>query len=274
MTDDRVPLDEEDHGAALVSTAPAALLMALGWPILHGMSTDDGLLWSATIGLGGTLLMTGLSAVIAGMIEGAVGLQRATSTAWAAVCAAAAVIWWRDMPTWSAGALSAVGVVGWLGMVLRERALSGLTPARIVLPQRAQAELDAVPRPLGDPLEAQRKEAVTAYLHIERSAHDLADHALVNGPSLRADAETTLIAALRQIRRLAEIREDGDPGLAEIRERGQARLTQLTTALQGLRNQLLTFVQLNDEGATPDLEAHAAQLEHAAVGLREVRDNE
>ncbi|MEZ4432411.1 MAG: hypothetical protein R3F65_08350 [bacterium] len=170
------------------------------------------------------------------------------------------------MPAWSAGIMWALSVAGLVSIARREARLARQAPARVELPEAAQAELDALPATLGAGLAEARDAVVASFTAVERAAAELGDEALVDARALRADALGTLVAALRQSRRLHDAGDD--VGLAEVRARGQERLDRLAGALAETRARLLTFLQMRDEGETPDLAAHASQLRHAAVGLR------
>lgn len=255
-----------------VSPGPSVAFLTLAWPLLHAASTDDGLLVSIAVGLGGGFLMALVSSFAAGLFESVVGHRRAASAGFVAVAGAAAVAWWQMMPAWSAGIMSALAVVGLVSIARRESRLSRQPRARVELPDAAQAELDALPATLGAGLAEARDAVVASYLAVERAAAELGDEALVDARALRADALGTLVAALRQIRRVHDAGEGG--GVAEVEARGRARLDRLAGALAETRARLLTFLQMRDEGETPDLAAHASQLRHAAVGLRELNELE
>lgn len=266
MSDDDLP--EDDRAGPQIGVGPSALLLVLVWPLLQVAGTDAGVLVPALIGVGGGLAVAAAAAFLAGVFEGVVGHTRAASTAFAAAAAAAAVYWWTALPIWAAAPLTLVGLGGWLSLWRRERALAGLAPPRLELPEAVQLELDALP-PLDDPLAAARDAVVGRYTHIEKAAIELGDDPLVDGRALRRDAEATARAALRQIRRLADMADAAD--LAEVRAEGQQRLDRLVAGLGETRARLLTFLQARDEGQTPALEAHAEQLRHAATGLRETQ---
>lgn len=262
---------EDDPPGPEVSIGPSALMVALIWPLMHAAGTDDGIALSALIGLGGGLAVAAVSAFGAGMLEGAVGPRRAASSAFAVACAGAAIYWWRSLPWWGAAILSLLAVIGWVSLWRRESALPAVAPRRVELPDRARAELSALPT-LGAELAGQRDAVVDGYTRVERAAIELGGDGLVDGRALRRDAEETLVAALRQIRRLHEAGDD--PHNQGLRAEGRARLDRLSGALRTTHARLLAFLQARDEGQTPDLEAHAEQLRHAATGLREVGDLE
>lgn len=253
-----------------VSPGPSVAILTLAWPLLHAASTDDGLLISIAVGLGGGFLMAAVSSFAAGLFESAVGERRAASAGFLAVAGAAAVAWWQMMPAWSAGIMSGLAVAGLVSIARRESRLARRAPARVELPDAAQVELDALPAGLDAALAGARDAVVASYQAVARAAAELGDEPLVDPLALRADALGTLVAALRQIRRLHDAGDDA--GLAEVRARGRARLDRLAAALAETRARLLTFLQVRDEGETPDLEAHASQLRHAAVGLREANE--
>lgn len=263
------PIEHDDAPAGPeISIGPSVILLILVWPLMQ-VAASDGVLLPALIGLGGGLAVAAVSAFSAGLFEGMVGPKRAASTAFAASSAAAAIYWWRALPWWAAAILSALAVVGWASLFRREQALEGVVPRRVALPERVQLELDALP-PLDGALAASRDRLLSAYTQVSKAAIELGDDDLIDGRTLRADAEGTAVAALRQLRRLGDMGDDADTALAELRAEGQARLDRLVDSLAETRTRLLAFLQVRDEGRTPTLEAHAEQLRHAATGLREV----
>ncbi|MEZ4432410.1 MAG: hypothetical protein R3F65_08345 [bacterium] len=62
-----------------VSAGPSIAILTLAWPLLHAASTDDGLLFSIAVGLGGGFLMAVVAPFLAGMVESALGNRRAAS---------------------------------------------------------------------------------------------------------------------------------------------------------------------------------------------------